>query len=63
MTVYDFMDYCIDKSMITVEVWSDEENKVVWTGNGEDIPDRFLFAELWSFDVPNAAGNITVNIE
>lgn len=63
MSVYDFMSYCIDESMMTVEVWSGSKQKVVWKGNGDEIPDEYLYAELWSFDVPDKAYNITVNIE
>ena len=63
MSVYDFMDYCLDKSITTVEVWSFSKQKVVWSGNGEEIPDEYLCAELYSFDVSDKAWSISVNIE
>lgn len=63
MTVSDFLDLCIDAGMMTVEIWSDSAEAVLWTGPGDEIPDEYEYAELWSFDPPTKQWCITLNIE
>lgn len=62
-TVGDFLDYCIDPGLLTVEIYSLDKGKVVWTGEGWTMPDEYADAELASFDVPSKADHITLNIE
>ena len=63
MTVGDFLSYCIDEGLLTVEIYSCEKCEVVWLGNGYDVPDHILDEELGSFDVPSKADHITLNID
>ncbi len=60
MTVYDFVDLCIDTPMI--EVYSLDAGKVVYSGDAGDMPDRYGEEMLESFDLPAKPGWITVNI-
>ena len=62
-TVGDFLEYCIDEGLLTVEIYSSEKGDVVWLGNGYDVPEQYLDAELGSFDVPSKADHITLNID
>ena len=63
MTVYDFLDYCCDEGLLTVEIYSLEAGKILWTGDGDEVPAKYGFAELGSFDVPTKADTITLNID
>jgi hypothetical protein len=63
MTVYDFLDLCIDKGMLTVELYSIDKGETVWEGYGDDIPEEYEYAELGSFDIPSKADRMTLNID
>lgn len=63
MTVGDFLFYCIDEGFLTVEIYSIKKGKTVWLGNGYNVPDEYLDAELGSWDVPSKADHITLNID
>ena len=63
MNIYEFLDYCIDAGMMEVEIYSLDDGDVVWTGDGDEVPERFGYLELASYDVPGKPGKITLNIE
>lgn len=63
MTVYDFIDLCIDCGLLTVEIYSCDAGDVVWTGPGDEVPEEYLYADLGSFDVPSKPDHITLNID
>lgn len=63
MTVGDFLDYCIEPSLLTVEIYSCENGMVVWVGESWVMPDEYAEAELCSFDPPSEAGHLMLNIE
>lgn len=63
MDIRTFLDYCIDEGFLTVEIYSLEKGDIVWLGNGYDVPDEYLYADLCSWDVPTKADHITLNIE
>ena len=63
MTVFDFVDLCIEPSFMTVEIYSLDAGAVVWTGHGDDIPEEFLDCEVGSYDVPTKICGITLNID
>lgn len=63
MNIYDFLDYCIDAGLLTLEIYSVSSGKTVWTGDGDEVPEEFGYCELASFDVPTKADCITLNIE
>lgn len=62
MTVFDFVDLCIEPSFMTVEIYSLERG-TVWTGPGDQIPDEFLDCEIGTYDVPTKICGITLNID
>ena len=63
MTIGDFLDYCIDAGLLTVEIYSLEVGETVWTGWGDEMPNEYLDSELGSFDIPSKQGILTLNIE
>lgn len=63
MTIFDFLEYCIDEGMLKVEIYSLDKGKTVWTGDGDDIPSEYGYAELCSFDIPTEPWHITLNID
>lgn len=63
MNIYDFLDYCIDAGLMTVEIYRCSTGENVWTGDGDEVPEEFGYCELASFDVPTKADHITLNIE
>lgn len=63
MNIEDFLDYCIDAGLLTVEIYSLDKGGIVWTGSGDEVPDEYLYADLCSWDVPSKADHITLNIE
>lgn len=62
MTVYDFLDYCIDPGLLTVEIYDCDSGNTVWVGHGDEIPEEFGYKDIGSFDVPSEADHITLNI-
>lgn len=63
MTVYEFVDWCIDAGLLTVEIYSLDKGDIVWTGPGDELPDEYADCEIGSFDVPSMADHITLNID
>lgn len=69
ITVYDFMDLCInDEQPFSLYDMTAEE--VVWTGVKEDLPEEYEYLQVWGFDgiMPILYGGkapeaITLNIE
>lgn len=62
MTVYDFIDLCIEPSFMIVELYS-LESGTVWTGYADEIPEEFLECEVGSYDVPTVKDHLTLNID
>ena len=63
MTVYDFIYLCTEDDMIEVEIWSNDEERVVFTGTGRDAKDsEYADYEVQSFDMPTKPYSITINI-
>lgn len=63
MTVYDFLELCIDRGMMTVEIWSNSAEDVLWTGPDDELPEEYEDCELCSFDPPTKPWCMTLNIE
>ena len=63
MNISDFIYYCIDPGLLTVEIYSLEKGETVWTGDGDGIPEEYEYSELCSWDVPSEADTITLNID
>lgn len=62
MTVYDFLDMCIDERMLRVEIYDCESDETIFDGDYDDIPSELMDEEVCSFDVPSEIGKITINI-
>ena len=63
MTVYEFVDLCIDPSILKVEIYSLDAGDVVWMGYGDEIPSKYEDVEIDSYDVPTKKDRITLNID
>lgn len=64
ISIYDFMmKLCVDASICEVEIFSIESGDVVWTGNGDEIPDKYGEITEFTFDVPEQEKKITFNID
>ena len=62
ITVEDFMYLCIENSECKVTLYDVNKEKDVWTGRGDEIPDKYMYRDVLSWDVPEKAGAITLNI-
>ena len=60
MTIYEMMNLCTDVGLCEVEIFSFKD--VVWSGYGDEIPDKYEDMEILSFDVPSG-GKMTFNID
>ena len=50
MTVYDIMQLFIDPDVQHIQIWSDDEEKIVYDGDYGDIPEHMNYAEVSSID-------------
>ena len=48
MTINDFIYYAIESQY--VEIWSMDEEGIVWSGWSEDIPDKYLEMDVHSWN-------------
>ncbi|MBP3479649.1 MAG: hypothetical protein J6K03_09275 [Oscillospiraceae bacterium] len=62
MSIYEIMERCIDASLCKVNVYSSSQEKIVWSGEGDEIPEEYGEMEISSFDVPTD-GAMTFNID
>ena len=63
MTVDTFLLFCIDESILKVDIFSCEQQKVVWSGRGDDVPDEYRHADVCTWDIPMQKGHMTFNID
>lgn len=57
MTVYDIMQLFIDPDVQHIQIWSDDEEKIVYDGDYGDIPEHMNYAEVSSIDNVYADSN------
>lgn len=50
MTVYDIMQLFIDPDTQHIQIWSDDEEKIVYDGDYGDVPEHMNYAEVSSVD-------------
>lgn len=63
MSIYDFLDLCIDAGALSkIEIYDTESEKTVYSGHCSDIPDDLLYAPVSSWDLPTNPYCITLNI-
>ena len=63
MTVDDFLYTCVDDGLLNVDIFSCEQEKVVWSGPSHKMPDEYRYAEVSSWDVPEKKYHMTFNID
>ena len=61
MSVYDFIELCVD-DCFTLNIYDSEREEVVWSGKAYTLPEVYGYEELSSFDVPERKFELTVNI-
>ena len=49
ITVYDFIDLCIDNGQI-YELYDNATEAVIWKGTIDQLPDEYEYLEVNSFD-------------
>lgn len=64
MTVYDIMQLFIDPDVQHIQIWSDDEEKIVYDGDYGDIPEHMNYAEVSSIDnvYADSKGVICLNV-
>lgn len=62
MSVYDFLNLCIDSSFLTVDIYDIDMGEVVYSGSADDIPDDYLYTDVSSWDVPTKPDKMTINV-
>lgn len=62
INVYEFIDLCIDGSMLNVELWDVDKEEQVYSGTLDDMPEEFQTAYVTSYDIPMMEGMLTLNI-
>ena len=63
MTIYDFIYLSCDAGLMKVEVYDMTTERVIWSGNGDEMPTEIEDMELMSFDVPYMTDTFTLNVE
>ena len=48
MTVQEFMQLFIDPDAQHIQIWSDDEEKIVYDGDYGDVPEHMNYAEVSS---------------
>lgn len=62
MTIYEFLYFCADEQMLTIEIYDLTSGKSVFCGEYDDIPDDLIHEEISTWDVPTKADYICFNI-
>lgn len=64
MTVRDFMEYSIDESFQKFTLYDVDKGEEVFTGNIDEMPDKYFDAEVCTFDIIDEySPKLTLNIE
>lgn len=63
-TVEEIIEMFVDSEMQVFSIWSNEKEKVIYTGFISDVPDELLQADVTSIDnvFEDCKGIITFNI-
>ena len=63
MNVFDFVELCCDPGLLTVRLFDLDSGEDVWTGYGDEIPEKYGYLPVGSFDCPDKEGEITINVQ
>lgn len=61
MTVYDFIDLCVEPSFLKLTIYDANTGDDVFTGAADELPMEYEDLTVESFDVPTD-GHITLNV-
>ena len=61
--VSDVAFLCTESRMLTLRLWSNSKESIVWNGTASDIPQEYASVVVQSFDPPDGEGMLTLNIE
>lgn len=61
MTIAELMELCIEPSLCKVVIYNLDKGGEIYSGMGDEIPDKYGDLEFNSFDVPSD-GCMTFNI-
>ena len=62
MTVYEFLNLCIDDTQ-KFALYDFSKDEIVWLGLAEDLPERLEDCEVSSFDGITNPNVMTINID
>ena len=63
MTVEDFMEYSIDESFQKFTLYDVDKGEEVFTGNIDEMPDKYFDAEVCTFDIiDETSPRLTLNV-
>lgn len=64
-TVEEIIEMFVDPEMQEFSIWSNEKEKVIYTGFISDIPEELLYADVTSIDnvLEDCKGIVTFNID
>lgn len=65
MTIEEFLELLIDGDSQHINIYDNEKGEVIFDGEGCEIPDELLYAEVTSIDNVYADNNgvITLNVD
>lgn len=62
LTVYEFMDMCVEPYFLNVRIWDSDKEGFVFVGTLDDMPEELQEETVTSFGLPYKADEITINI-
>lgn len=62
MTVWDLLEMCLDKGLMTVALYSLGKGAEIWRGIGDELPRKYEDLEVCSFDAPTN-DVFTINVD
>ena len=62
MTVNEFLDMCCDRGLLKVTLYDTTNEKDIWSGQGDELPDSMGDMTVESFDVPSTPDCMVLNI-
>lgn len=63
LTINDFIELCIESSMLEIIIYSISDEEELWSGFACNLPDEYADSDIESFDAPDSKGRITLNID
>lgn len=61
MTVYDFINLCVEPEFLKLVIYDGAAEENVYEGYADERPDKYDYSTVESFDI-STEGSITLNI-